>query len=855
MKSNRIFLPLWLMACMFVMTLPLHAQKGNNPQKPQRRCGSEFGTNDILQMGPDVRNRYLQLQRFTRQYIQNLRNKQGDGFDGARGSSIIIPVVVHIVWRTAAENIPDARVTQQIDRLNKDYQRLNADAGSVPAEFAGVASNLQIQFKLAVRDANCMATTGITRTNTSVVEFSVPSDATATDINFNPVKSTAAGGKDAWPADRYLNIWVCNLEGGILGYSSFPGFPANVDGVVIGHQFFGNTSGDFNLGRTATHEIGHYLNLFHTFQSGCSGTTAATCETDGDEVCDTPPVNGPNFGCPAGTLNSCTETPDQNDQWMNYMDYTNDACMFMFSSGQKERVDACIYGARTGLLGSDALIPVASGATADLWSQDKPDDIGDEPNTISDAMYQSEDIWVRNAAGTAIQEHQNPASNAVNHVYVRIRNRICGSSGTATVRLFWAKASSALSWPAPWDGTVSGPPVMGGQIGTATVTVTGTASQIVDFTWNTPNVADYAAFGADAGHFCLLARIETAGAPDFGLTFPSGTGDLWGYVKNNNNVVWKNVQVVGSDGERRAALVVGNMNPTAMRQTQFIFRAPRNAHDIAFTDIGKVKVTLGPQLYDLWKAGGKQGNGFVDLPGQNAVEISTDGASIGGFTFNPKQIAAMKLDFSFTQHLPWATHKLFNVNVEQRALKPNGEEYIVGGQNYAVRNPQTGTDGLLPGNNGTGTTNPIKGRWLLSAHAGVVFPLGSLSSTYKTGWLGEFDIEYRLSNSLSLELLAGRYNFTSKLPSVSNTHITGLTLYARRLLSPTAPTSLYIAAGPGLYLPRSGSNVFGVSGAAGIQRNLSSRVVGELGAAYFVLTGSAANSQFATAKIGIKVRL
>ncbi len=695
-------------------------------QTARRSCGSEIGYEQIINFGGAIRERYEKLERFTQQYIDNLRNgKEGAGFDGARASPIIIPVVVHIVWHTAAENILDARVFEQIDRLNRDYQRLNTDAGSVPAEFAGVASNLQVRFQLAVRDPNCNPTTGITRTNTTVASFSNPSTAQGPDIAFNPVKSTAAGGIDAWPADRYLNIWVCNFTSStLLGYSSFPGFPANVDGVVIRYSAFGNTSGAFGLGRTATHEIGHYLNLFHTFQGGCAGTTDANCGTSGDRVCDTPPVASPNTGCPSGTLNSCTETPtDHNDQWMNYMDYVDDACMFMFSSGQKERVDACLYGARTGLLGSDALIPVASGATPDLFSQDKPDDVGAEPNTISDLMYVSEDIWVRNAEGTTDQQHQNPVSNTVNHVYVRVRNRVCGSNGTGTVRLFWAKASPSLSWPAPWDGSIAGPPVMGGEIGTAPVTVTGATSSIVHFTWNTPNLADYTSMGADAGHFCLLARIETGPAPDFGLTNPMGTGDLWNYVKNNNNIVWKNVEVVSSaGGMREAALIVGNMDKTKMTDGRLVFTAIPDEHKVAFTDIGRIKVDLGERLYRLWETGGKKGEGIASAD-KFTIEVQKSGGYIGGLTLEPNQLAAIRLNFEFTKHLPWAVHKAFHVSVDQWAKDNTGNDKRIGGQDFTVRNPRTADDDLKGGANSTGNAGGFSWSWWLIALIVLIFAL------------------------------------------------------------------------------------------------------------------------------------
>jgi Pregnancy-associated plasma protein-A len=686
-------------------------QLGAQGEPPRRACGSEIGYDDIIRYGGEVRTRYEQLERFTQQYIQNLEKGEGKaGFDGERASPIIIPVVVHIVWNTAAENIPDARVIEQIARLNLDYQHLNTDSGSVPAEFSGVATDMQIRFQLAVRDPNCNVTTGITRTNTTQTSFSNPDPTHGTDIAFNPVKSTAAGGIDAWPADRYLNIWVCNFTNPIvLGYSSFPGFPANVDGVVITYKAFGNTSGSFNLGRTATHEIGHYLNLFHPFQRddpvvpGCYGATDATCGTSGDRVCDTPPTHQANGGCPPLTLNSCTETPtDQHDQWMNFMDYPDDACMYMFTSGQKERVDACLYGARSNLLSSDALIPVASGGTADLWSQDKPDDIGAEPNVTSDSMYVSEDIWVRNDPGIAVQEHLNPVSNTVNHVYVRVRNRVCATTGTATVRLYWAKASPSLSWPAPWDGTIAGPPSMGNEVGTDTVTVAGATAQIAHFTWNTPNLDDYAAMGADAAHFCLLARIETDVAPGFGLANPDGTVGLWNYVANNNNIVWKNVEVVPSAGAppaggREAGLVVGNMSKNAMREVKIAFNAPPDDHKVAFTDVGKIRVKLSEQLYALWEEGGKKAGGITTTNDKLTLQVDKPGAYLGGFAFEPGRLASIKLAFEFTKHVPWAVHKLFHVTVDQFAAGPNGTEQRIGGQDFGVRNPKTAADSMQGG--------------------------------------------------------------------------------------------------------------------------------------------------------------
>jgi hypothetical protein len=157
------------------------------------------------------------------------------------------------------------------------------------------------------------------------------------------VKSAATGGSDPWPADRYLNLWVCRLEGGLLGYAQFPGGPAQTDGVVITYTGFGvggTAAAPFDLGRTATHEVGHWLNLRHIWGddgTGCSGD---------DFVEDTPNQGGPNTGRPAFPSVSCANGPN-GDLFVNYMDYVDDAVMVMFTSGQVFRMQAALDAARS----------------------------------------------------------------------------------------------------------------------------------------------------------------------------------------------------------------------------------------------------------------------------------------------------------------------------------------------------------------------------------------------------------------------------------------------------------------------------------------------------------------------------
>ena len=314
-----------------LLPVSLFAQDGDNASIPQsRNCSTMEVLDRLMKEDPDYQERLNQIELQVQDYLKS--NPERDNL------IINIPVVVHVVYKTTAQNISTSQIQSQINVLNADFRKLNSDVSGVPQAFAGLATDCQINFCLATRDPNGAVTTGITRTKTTKTSFSTN----------DYVKKTSRGGKDPWPASSYLNIWVCNLSGGVLGYAQFPGGSATTDGVVIGYKYFGTTGAatyPFNLGRTATHEVGHWLNLRHIWGDDGTGCTGS------DLVSDTPNQGGYNFGCPSFPKVSCSNGPN-GDLFMNYMDYTDDRCMFMFTTGQSGRMNATISGTRASLLSS-----------------------------------------------------------------------------------------------------------------------------------------------------------------------------------------------------------------------------------------------------------------------------------------------------------------------------------------------------------------------------------------------------------------------------------------------------------------------------------------------------------------------
>ncbi|PVX44322.1 pregnancy-associated plasma protein-A [Flavobacterium sp. 103] len=270
----------------------------------QRKCATQDVLEAQLKADPTLAIRMNQIEAFTQNALLTKRLVNG---------KVEIPVVVNVLYRTAAENISATQIQSQIDVLNKDFNALNSDYNSVPALFSGVKANVGITFVLDQ----------IVRKSTTKTSWGTA----------DAMKKTSKGGLAPISPTTKLNLWVCTIGGGILGYAQFPGGASATDGVAIDSKYFGlsgSANAPYNLGRTATHEVGHWMNLRHIWGD-------ATCGSD--LVSDTPTHNDANYGVPVYPhYSTCTGTPVE--MTMNYMDYTDDNAMYMFSIGQKNRMSA-----------------------------------------------------------------------------------------------------------------------------------------------------------------------------------------------------------------------------------------------------------------------------------------------------------------------------------------------------------------------------------------------------------------------------------------------------------------------------------------------------------------------------------
>lgn len=310
-----------------------------------QRCATHDLHQHKMQTDESYKTSYLQTEQLAHQWRISYHD------DGQRALLLTIPVVVHVLYKDSSQNISDLQIQSQLDVLNRDYRALNPI--TLPPYFDSLKADIEVEFCLASVDPNGNPTNGITRTATTGGQLFGYFSPFGEDA-----KSDATGGKNPWPTNEYLNLWVCDLFPGLLGYAQFPGGIDSTDGVVITTRSFGTVGNIDPLspgGRTAVHEIGHWFGLRHIWgdDSDCTGS---------DSIPDTPNSSAASQQDCNTSLNSCNnEDPywgvfDPTDMVQNYMDYSNDTCMGMFSKGQKQRMHSFLYSdpARFALFTSPA---------------------------------------------------------------------------------------------------------------------------------------------------------------------------------------------------------------------------------------------------------------------------------------------------------------------------------------------------------------------------------------------------------------------------------------------------------------------------------------------------------------------
>ena len=282
----------------------------------QKRCNVEEYVNKQLYEDISLKEKLEQVEVFTRERASSPGTRQR--VNGLQ-EIITIPVVFHILYHTPEQNIDRTSLEHLIAALNRDFNKRNTDTSNIPSVFKPYAAAMGFEFKIATMDSRGFGTSGVVRKYTPISYW----------MSDDKMKFNASYGDDAWDSKSYLNIWICNMKD-VLGYSTFPGMDPKKDGVVLSLEDVFNPRGTtpaVNDLRTVVHEVGHWVNLYHIWGEGYCGD---------DKVDDTPKQSSYTPGCPSGTRVTCSNGP-VGDMYMNFMDFTDDVCMDMFTKGQRKR--------------------------------------------------------------------------------------------------------------------------------------------------------------------------------------------------------------------------------------------------------------------------------------------------------------------------------------------------------------------------------------------------------------------------------------------------------------------------------------------------------------------------------------
>ena len=302
----------------------------------QTKCSMEEYVNRQVSEDISLKDKLAQVDVFT-----SVRTNSQGSTQRLMGApeTITIPVVFHVIYHTKEENVDKANLDRLITVLNRDFNKRNSDTSNIPSVFKPYAASMGFEFKLATMDPQGRGTTGVIKRYTPVLYW----------MSDDKMKFSESYGDDAWDSKSYLNIWICNMKD-VMGYSTFPGMDPLKDGVVLSTKDIFNTHGatpGINDLRTIVHEVGHWVNLYHIWGESYCGD---------DKVDDTPKQGSYTPGCPSGTRVTCSNGPT-GDMYMNFMDFTDDVCMNMFTIGQRKRARTIFEagGPRNSILYSKGL--------------------------------------------------------------------------------------------------------------------------------------------------------------------------------------------------------------------------------------------------------------------------------------------------------------------------------------------------------------------------------------------------------------------------------------------------------------------------------------------------------------------
>ncbi len=507
-------------ACFFVLYIAcavmLHGQK--NSRTIPERCGTMQNLEIKFQTNPQLKKqfeaekaRFNNIVRSGNYRLSDVQNQQ----NGNR-TALVVPVVFHIVL-TNPSLVTDAQIQAQLDTLNKDYAGLNGDSVNIPSYFKSLFGKSAIQFCLAQQTPNGEPTNGIHRVTTTKTSFSNTDDG---------VKHTSTGGTDIWDPNSYYNVWICQLSNGILGYGTFPGTGnPNEQGVVIDYESLpGGSIPQYSGGKTLTHETGHYFNLIHIW-----GDDGGTC-TGTDEVDDTPNQGNSSTVCVTGIkTDNCTPTGN-GIMYQNYMDYTYDNCLVMFTPLQVVRMENAFLVYRSSLLNSIACQPpVTYNLDAQLKSVNQP--------------------------STRICNNSlTPA--------ITIRNR--GSQTLTSVSITTVIDNTVIA-TTPWTGSLA---TLASQDVTLNATTITAGEHVLKIYLSKPNN------GVDQNllndtltmNFHYYDPLNAFQESFEGTEFPPANG--WDIVNNDGGITWQKVTGVAKTGN--SSVMINNFNYTAIGQQDYL---------------------------------------------------------------------------------------------------------------------------------------------------------------------------------------------------------------------------------------------------------------------------------------------